>query len=195
MDKICVLEVLLKKKDEQIVDLENRLHDVEQYSRKDDIIITGLEIKHKTYARVVETNMKNFTAEVDENAPDVEKKTLENQVINFLNDNGLDMNENEISACHNLNKKKKIPDIILRFVSRKTKVILLKNGKKLKGTNVYMNDHLTSRNAETASLARQMKREKKIETTWVRNCNVFIKTKGDEKIKIIRDKSELSQFN
>ena len=47
----------------------------------------------------------------------------------------------------------------------------------------------------TASLARQMKREKKIETTWVRNCNVFIKTKGDEKIKIIRDKSELSQFN
>ena len=53
--------------------------------------------------------------------------------------------------------------VILRFVNRKHKLELLKQGKKLKGTNVYMNDHLTKRNAEIAKKARDLRKEKKIQ--------------------------------
>ena len=58
------------------------------------------------------------------------------------------------------------PPIIVRFINRKSKVNILKNGRKLKGTNVYVNIHLSRKNADIAGFARQLKRRQHLHSTW-----------------------------
>ena len=55
---------------------------------------------------------------------------------------------------------------------------LLKQWKKLKGSNVFMNEHLTKRNGEISWKARQLKKQGKIQSTWTVSCKVFIKPVG-----------------
>lgn len=123
---------------------------------------------------------------------------------------GVHLDCNNIEACHPLPKRKTNASdrngaqttagttVILRFVNRKHKVALLKQGKKLKGTDVYMNDHLTKSNADIAKKARQLRREKKIQQTWTANCKVFIKLNGppeNAKVLVIRNIEELNEYD
>ena len=39
------------KKDKKITFLENRVADLEQYTRMNDLIISGLKTRHRSYAR------------------------------------------------------------------------------------------------------------------------------------------------
>ena len=45
------LQKELKQKDEKILQLEERIDDLEQYTRKDDIVIAGLQTRHLSYSR------------------------------------------------------------------------------------------------------------------------------------------------
>ena len=64
--------------------------------------------------------------------------------------------------CHTLPRKDNTikPIIIIRFVNRKAKAELLSQARKLRGTNVFLNDHLTKKNADTARQARILKKTK-----------------------------------
>lgn len=74
----------------------------------------------------------------------------------------------------------------------------MKQGFKLQGTGVYLNEHLTKKNGDIAKGARKLRKKKKIKATWTRNCRVFIRTNGaspeDEKVMVVRDINELDQF-
>ena len=113
-----------------------------------------------------------------QNAPEEELQNLEHQVIGFLN-NKLELNIKpaDINACHTIkNKQREKPDnIIIRFISRKNKVEVLKRSRKLKGTNIYINEHLTPKNNEIAKKARLLRKQGKISRAWIRDCKVFIK--------------------
>lgn len=63
--------------------------------------------------------------------------------------------ENQIKACQPLTKKNKNdkPAIIMRFANRKHKMELLRQGRKLKDTQVYLNEHLTKKNGNIARKA------------------------------------------
>ncbi|KAM3843136.1 ranBP-type and C3HC4-type zinc finger-containing protein 1-like [Diretmus argenteus] len=62
----------------------------------------------------------------------------------------------------------------------------IKAGKKLKGTAVYLNEHLTKKNADIAREARNLKKQNKIQATWTRNCKVMIRLNGSpEEAKVI----------
>ena len=74
-------------------------------------------------------------------------ETVESQVIELF---GEKMNEtvapSDISACHQLpttSTQKK--NIIVKFSNRKTKDEILWNGRLLKGSQVYVNEHLTKK--------------------------------------------------
>lgn len=87
--------------------------------------------------------------------------------------------------------------MIVRFTSRKQKVDLLKQGRKLKGTEVYMNDHLTRKNAEIAKKARELRRLKRIQSTWTRNCKIFIKLNGspeEARVLVVKNLSDLDTY-
>ncbi len=112
---------------------------------------------------------------------------MEQQVINFFHSKDIPLDNRNISACHTIpQKQRNIPKILLRFVNRKHKVELLKLTKKLKGTGVYVNEHLTRKNVENAHEARLLRKRKRIQDTWTRNCKVMIKLNGtSEKAKVI----------
>ncbi len=86
----------------------------------------------------------------------------------FLQEKGIVLNCDNIEACHPLPKRKPsdIPAIIMRFVSRKHKIALVKQGRNLRGMNVFINEHLTKHNADIARKARYLKKQGKIQSTW-----------------------------
>uniref|UniRef100_A0A096M2W2 L1 transposable element RRM domain-containing protein n=1 Tax=Poecilia formosa TaxID=48698 RepID=A0A096M2W2_POEFO len=144
------------EKDKQIAFLEHRVADLEQYSRMNDVVISGLEMKPGSFAQAV--TEANITEERDE-----EQGTLERQVISSFSNKSISIDNNGIEATPQKYKGVK-PVIVMRFTNRKHKNELLKQGRKLKGSNVYINEHLTKVNADIA------RKQKKIQSTWTSNC-------------------------
>ena len=73
----------------------------------------------------------------------------------------------------------------------------MRQAKKLKGTDVYLNDHLTKRNGEIAKAARDLKKQKKIQATWTRNCKIWIKPNGtpeESRGIVVRDLKDLDVY-
>lgn len=192
MEEVKQLKNLVKEKDKVITGLERRIEDLEQYTRMEDLIITGLDATHRTYASVTDQkDGQNITIE--------ELNLLERQVTQFFESKNIKIHSNYISACHTLPRKdrKAKPAIIVRFVNRKYKTELLKHAKKLKGTGVYINEHLTKKNAEIARQARILRKEQKIQSTWTRNCKVMIRLNGtpeEAKVIMIRELKDLNQY-
>lgn len=190
VEEVKMLRIQIEVKDKRIVDLEWRVNELEQYSRMNDLVITGLPIKPRSYARAV----------VGDNGeePERETRSVEQQVESFLQSKGVELNLDHIEACHSLPRKSnKKPTVIIRFVNRKNKTALLKQGRKLKGTNVYLNEHLTKKNAEIAWKARNLKKQHKIQHTWVNNCKIFIKLNGsaeEAKTLTVRHLEELDEY-
>ena len=197
------LKLEMKKKDEKIEQLSRRVDELEQYSKKQNIIITGFKTHHKSYARTVHTDEEND----NENAPETEIDTLKSRVINFLTENVTPIMPNEVEACHTLPSKdpNKKP-IVVRFVSRSSKDNIMRNLKKLREANkkpanankVYVNDHLTRKNSDIAAHARKLWKQKIISGTFVRNCTVHVKLAGayteENKVYQIKDMSDFTKY-
>uniref|UniRef100_A0A1A8KB92 Uncharacterized protein n=1 Tax=Nothobranchius kuhntae TaxID=321403 RepID=A0A1A8KB92_NOTKU len=141
MDEVRKLKVLLTEKEKKVSALEQRVDELEQYTRREDFVIMGLETRHRSYANAV-TNHNSA-----EGASEKELETLEQQVVTFLHSKNISIQKEAISICHTLPKKyeKAKPAIIIRFTSRKQRSNVLAQGNKLRGTNVYMNKHLTKK--------------------------------------------------
>lgn len=191
IDEVRQLKTVIQEKDKRIEELERRVEDLEQYTRMDDVVVTGLVTTHQNYARVTAGSKEG------EDAPPGELLSLEHQVIKFFNNKDIPLDGKNIGVCYTIPQKQNIPKIIIRFTNRKQKIELLKLTKKLRGTGVYVNEHLTKRNAEIARQARILKKEKRIQDTWTRNCKVMIKLNGtpeQAKIITIREIKDLDRF-
>lgn len=102
---------------------------MEQQTWSKDVIITGLETKHRSYARAAAGVNKG------EDAPPEELQTLEQQVLLYLSTKHISLDDSDISSCYaipNKNRKEK-PSIVVQFVSQKHKIALLRQTRKLKG--------------------------------------------------------------
>ena len=98
-----------KLKDDRIVTLENRLDELEQYSRNDNIVISGLNLQYRSFAGAV-----SDTFDDHDNSTSAKLETLETKVISYLNSVLVtDICHEDISACHTLRNKKAKEDIIL----------------------------------------------------------------------------------
>ena len=197
------LKADLEKKDTRIRDLETRTDDLEQYTRSEDLIISGLKVNHRSYANALKLSSPSSSSsghlvspsEIDDTFD--ENQNLEIQVIDYLNSKGINLKEEEISACHQLRSKKQIKDIVIRVVNRKSKSRIMKQVKKhksLKNTNVYISEHLTTKNQELAAISRRLRRNGQIFSTWVRNGRVFIKIREDDRPVFIKDKQQFSDL-
>ena len=195
MEEIKQLKTEHLEKDKKIATLESRVVEMEQYSRLNNIIISGLVTKPRSYARAAALAVEG--GEPTEEDTD----SIEQQVITYMETKGINIDSEDLEACHPLPKrdKKTCPDIILRFVNRKHKLAVLKQGKKLKGSNVYMNEHLTKKTGDIAKQARRMRKQEKIQSTWTANCKVYIKLNGETpeeaKVLVIRALSDLDKYD
>lgn len=188
-EEVKQLKIQINLKDKRIMELEERLDDLEQLSRQDNLIITGMEIK-RTYAKITSGE------EITEDSSPLEQLTLEEQVMSFLQAKKIDIQHEDISLCHTLPSKidKSKPVIVLKFISRKLRNKVIMQAKKLKGTNVYINEHLTKKNGNLAREARLLKKQNKVFSTWTRNGKVWIKVKEGSQPKIIKEMKDLDKF-
>lgn len=88
-----MLRVQNAEKDKQLAYLESRVADLEQYTRVNDVIITGLQVKPRSYARAVTPDGGKMTAKMDVNS-------TEQQAVAFLQSKGVELNGDTIEACH-----------------------------------------------------------------------------------------------
>ena len=102
VSEVKQLKNIIKERDKTIELLEKRVDDLEQYSRIDDVIITGLDVKPRSYARAVAGG-----GHVSEDAKIEDQLTLEMQVLQFLESKEIFADANTISACHTLPRKGK----------------------------------------------------------------------------------------
>ncbi|KAK7880856.1 hypothetical protein WMY93_032517 [Mugilogobius chulae] len=193
MEEIPDTRLDLRKR-QRINELEKRIDDLEQYTRMEDVIITGLCITPRSYAKAT-IDGRN----VAEDAGTKDLQSLEKQVLQFFHGKDIHLDEKTIAACHTLPRRDKTkPAIILRFANRKYKTELLRQGRKLKGCEVFVNEHLTKKTAEIAREARLLRRNNKIRATWTRNCKVYIQLNGSSpeqaKVLLVRDLRDLQQF-
>ena len=188
------------KKDREIQRLTSRVDHLEQYTRRENVIISGLKTDHRTYASAATGAV---SSETNENAPNNEQQSLEEQVIAFLDTVNVQIESSEISACHTLKTKDKSkpPLIVMRFVNRKSKVRIMKaaalNRRALRQRDVFINEHLTAKNAAIFREARTLLRNHQIIGTWTKNCTVFVKHIDDRhqaRVTSIHELSDLQQF-
>ena len=181
------MKKLLAEKDFKITELEKRVEDLEQYTRREDIIITGLKIV-RPLSQVVQGDSAN---EIDRNGWNY----VEDQVTEQLNENGIYIRPEEISACHTLGKPAEngLQKVIVRFQNRKSKTRVLINAKNLRRTGIYINEHLTKKNGELAKKARDLRKDGKITGTWTRDCKIFIKT-NDGTVQLMRNATDLDAY-
>ena len=150
-------------------DLTTKIDNLEQYTRRNSIRVSGLPER------------------IDENT----NTTIIRMAAEKLQ---VRLEERDIDRSHRLGRKMddgRPREIIVKLVSHDTKVNILKSGKRLRGTNIYMNEDMTKYRSSLAFEARQLKRDKQIADTWTRDGHILIKNKAGN-IKSISTKQELS---
>ena len=95
-EEVKRLRSVIKEKEKKIEALERTVDDLEQYTRMEDLVISGLETTHRTYARITAGDREG------EDAPRGELHTLEQQVINFFNNKDIPIDSQNIAACHTI---------------------------------------------------------------------------------------------
>ncbi|XP_061752577.1 gap junction alpha-3 protein-like isoform X3 [Nerophis ophidion] len=87
--------------------------------------------------------------------------------------------------------------LLLNLVEIYHLVILRLQGRKPKGTGVYINEYLTKKNADIARQARILRKENKIQATWTQNCKIMIRLNGkyeEAKVVTIQERRDLDQY-
>ncbi|CAL8338545.1 unnamed protein product [Boreogadus saida] len=176
--EVKTLRIQNAEKDKRLNFLESRVQALEQYSRINDVIVSGLHIKPRSYARAVTAGNNGGASGVA---------------------NGITLDCNTIEACHTLprriNDSNDNSAVIPRLVNRKHKTALLSQGRKLKGSNVYLNEHLTKHYADIAKKVRHLRKQGKIQNTWTTSCKIFVKLNGmNAKVVLIRSMEELDKY-
>lgn len=104
VEEIHELKIIITQRDQRIELLEQRVDDFEQYSQADDLLITGLESKHQSYARVAGP----AGDQQGEDAPSEKLHTLEKEVVQFLtSEKNIHLESHQISVSHTPPRKDK----------------------------------------------------------------------------------------
>lgn len=93
--------------------------DLKQYTRMNNVVITGFQVKPQSYASAVTADSGGKPAELD-------ARSTEQQVAVFLQSKGISLDCDNTEDCLLLprrNASDKL-DIILRFINRKHKMAL-----------------------------------------------------------------------
>ena len=159
-------EELIKTQQRIEVEVEKTqesFNDLEQYGRRNNIRINGLE------------EIGNETAE---STTGNVVKTLNNLIP------GANIRREDVDIAHRLGKKdaKKRP-VIVKFVSRMKKESVLKQRRNLKGTGIFLNEDLTRINQHVLACLRK-KMPDEVTDAWSSNGTMFVKNKLDNVRKV-----------
>lgn len=176
---------------EEVMTLRN---DNEQLRTKIKNIETNIDTKKQ---QKLEQNfiINGIQEEENENLPDIVTEIARSINVDLTND---DIISTERSAT--CNEKSGLPKTIIVKLNNKSKRdLILKNKRNLIHTRndrpIFITEQLTSRLQFILKKARDLKREKKTEFTWVKNGKVYIRKKTDSPAVNISDVQQLKIYN
>ena len=191
----------INEKDERIIFLEEKLNDMEQYSKKNNIIISGNDVKLHTYSHKAKDgslqddsqdrtgNDEEQREEIGDRVQQKEEAIMKSNFVKFASERlKVKIEGPDIIAIHTLKKR---PDgmepVLVKFGYNSVKRDIMSARKRLKGTDIYINDQLTKKNAEIEKKARIMRKDKMIHSSWTFNGRIFIKkTESSKKEEVKR---------
>ena len=165
---------------QKVKDLTKQNDDLEQYSRKSCLRLTGIK--------------------------EMANENVNQVVLDLANRVGADINQSDIVAAHrlggdntsgaegtsttggagprNMANRQKCRDIIVKFANYDARYRLLKGRAKLREerATIFINEELTRTRRVLAFESRQLKKNNLIKKTWVYKGNVYIVDKTDQKL-------------
>ena len=201
---VSELQVKIEDRDKRILYLEEKLNDIEQYQKKDNIIISGPAKLH-SYRHMAESenNRPSMEDEINEeqaavqekNMPILEENIMKMNFITFAKSKlQIDVKEEQIVAIHNLHTRKDgTKPVLVKLANSATKFSIMSNRRKLKKTKIFINDHLTRRNSEIEKKAREMSKAGTIRSSWTLNGKIYIKETESSPKKLVRHLDELEK--
>ena len=130
---------------------EQKIEQMEQYSRRSCIVIHGLECK----------------ADEDEEHEDTDETA-----INFFKTHlNIDMDKNKLDRSHRLPSKNK--PLIVKFVRHNVKTKILAAKRRLKGKSIYITESLTKTRLNCVSRLKNYKDEKLISAYWTWDEKIY----------------------
>ena len=189
LKEVQELKRMCEEKDRKINLLETRLQEMEQNAWINDVVVSGVEVRPRSFERAVGGDGGQ--------QEDEDTASVEDQVGTALNCKGIYLDANSIDICYSF--KKRHPSdkstVILKLKDRKSKIAIVQQGKKLKGSHIYLNDHLIKANNDVARKARELRKADKIAHTWTKDCKIFIKLKEPQnKVIMIKRLEELEAY-
>ena len=198
---VSSLRAEIKKRDDQIVTLKaeitalkTKTDDMEQWTRRGSMRIQG--IPESTPGSLDDKLLFLFNTRLKIQPP-IAKEEIE--VAHRLPRGGAVPPQDGAAADGNDPDPQPPTTIIVKFVSRRTKEIVMgkkSDLKKIKQTgerSIYFQDDLTAIRAKLSFNARQLKRDKKIADTWVINSKVMVKDLRN-RIKNVKCQDDLDKF-
>ncbi|XP_034019799.1 protein arginine N-methyltransferase 3 [Thalassophryne amazonica] len=92
LEEVKQLRLQNEEKNRRITELEQRVEELEQHSRMNDVVISGIQIKPRSYARAVVGG--------GEEPSEQETLSVEQQVASYLQSRGIELDLEHIEACH-----------------------------------------------------------------------------------------------
>ena len=167
--------------EEEIVQLKEEINSIQQYLRVNNLEVVGLPKKN-------------------------DHESEETLLVNALNQlEGLDeiVRPEDIDISHPLpsNRKDNKQVHVVRFISRKTKFMIL-NAKKLeankqfqfRGNDVYINEHLSKNNRSLFAEAQAKKKLLNYKYCWTRGGNIFLRKADESDVITITSSNDLNNL-
>jgi len=155
--------------------------ELEQYSRRDNLLITGIPASMAERAAAGQGTQPNLNAESSD--------VTTTKVISFCEDVlHVSIDANDISIAHRCKMRRgsKVPPVLVRFTRRSKRDEVFRAKSALKAYNeqrpmderAYINEDLTENNNKLLGIARKAVKDHKLESAWSFNCRIFVKTAG-----------------
>lgn len=145
---------------EENAQLRARVSHLETEARLSNLILHGVEEIH----------------DGTESRESAEKEALE-ATLNLCNQTlSLNISSEDISLAFRIPKKgkEKYRPIVVKFATQRTRNLIYRSRTKLRKTSIFINEHLTTTNAQIYAKARAWVKEGKIVATWTAGGLVFI---------------------
>ena len=206
MAEVGQLKKILAQKDKQISLLEEKINEMEQYQKKNNLIIStkaGTELKLHSYRHAVTARPTDSEGKSDEDGeedeiplPLQEETIMKNNFINFASVKlKVSVKEKDIVAIHKLQKRRDgVEPVLVKFTTSTMKRCIMSQRKELKGTKIYLNDHLTKANVEIEKKARKLRIKGSLNSTWTQNGRIFIKETEHSHKREIKHLDDLDQY-
>lgn len=165
---------------QRVVSLESQFNDLEQYSRRNCLNISGV------------------TEQAGENTDEL--------VMAVATAAGVTVRPADIDRSHRVGKKQEGRNrpITVKFTNFGTREKLYENRKDMRAsrcilpaavvTNCFISENLTPANARVLYIARRLRRSGRLHSAWTNNCRIKVRLNADGETSVIRNIDDLREL-